>query len=144
MGILIPAALLGADRVTKYLAQKEKLPDAMLGGQLTFTHVENSGFAGSMCREAPKQVTAAHAAAAGLLAAAFTAIPSGSRAENTGRWLMLLGAGSNLYDRWEHGCVTDMLRFPNAPGKLNTLVWNVADFMVLSGTALCMMGRKRR
>lgn len=144
MGFLIPAAALVVDRCTKYLAQKDKLPDTVCDGQLAFQHVENSGFAGCMCQDSPEKVKVTHAVAAALLAAAFTAVPSGSRAESTGRWLMLLGAGSNLYDRWEHGSVTDMIRFPQAPGKLNTLVWNVADFMVLSGTALCMLHRRRR
>ena len=144
MGILLPALLLGADRCTKYLAQKDKLPAPMLDGQLKWEHMENTGCAGGLGREEPQKVTALNAVAASALAASFTALPSGSRVEATGRWLVLMGTGSNLYDRWEHGSVTDMIRFPKVPGKCGKLVWNVADFMILSGTALCMLGRRRR
>ena len=47
-------------------------------------------------------------------------------------------------DRLKRGTVTDMLRFPQAPGKLKGFVFNLADLMLLLGAVLTLIGTMRR
>ena len=57
--------------------------------------------------------------------------------------LTLTGGLSNQYDRLRRGSVTDYVRFPGAGKKLRSLVWNLADFMLLGGTVLTAIGLLR-
>ena len=128
----VTAALLVCDRVLKALARSEKL--RYRGKLLQLTHLENPGFflgKGSryprLLRWVPLGIW--------LLAAALL-LPNVERRTAPAR----LG---NQYDRLRRGSVTDYVRFPGAGKKLRSLVWNLADFMLLGGTVLTAIGLLR-
>ncbi len=54
--------------------------------------------------------------------------------------LVLTGGLSNQYDRMRRGSVTDYVQLPGAGKKLGRLVWNIADFMLLGGVVLTVIG----
>lgn len=138
----VTAALLVCDRVLKALARSEKL--RYRGKLLQLTHLENPGFflgKGSrypgFLRWAPLGIW--------LLAAALL-LPDVERRTAPARLgilLTLTGGLSNQYDRLRRGSVTDYVRFPGAGKKLRSLVWNLADFMLLCGTVLTAIGLLR-
>ena len=134
----VTAALLVCDRVLKALARSEKL--RYRGKLLQLTHLENPGFflgKGSryprLLRWAPLGIW--------LLAAALL-LPDVER-RTAPALLTLTGGLSNQYDRLRRGSVTDYVRFPGAGKKLRSLVWNLADFMLLGGTVLTAIGLLR-
>lgn len=138
----VTAALLVCDRVLKALARSEKL--RYRGKLLQLTHLENPGFflgKGSryprLLRWVPLGIW--------LLAAALL-LPDVERRTAPARLgilLTLTGGLSNQYDRLRRGSVTDYVRFPRAGKKLRSLVWNLADFMLLGGTVLTAIGLLR-
>ena len=80
-----------------------------------------------------------------LLAAACL-LPQLSRrpfASQLGISLVLSGGVSNQYDRLRRGSVTDYLQFPHRRIKKQALVWNLADFMLLGGVVLTVLGLLR-
>ena len=119
----VTAALLVCDRVLKALARSEKL--RYRGKLLQLTHLENPGFF----------------------------LGKGSRYPRLLRWVplgiwllaaaLLLPDVERRYDRLRRGSVTDYVRFPGAGKKLRSLVWNLADFMLLGGTVLTAIGLLR-
>ena len=113
----VTAALLVCDRVLKALARSEKL--RYRGKLLQLTHLENPGFF----------------------------LGKGSRYPRLLRWvplgIWLLAAALLLPDVERRGSVTDYVRFPGAGKKLRSLVWNLADFMLLGGTVLTAIGLLR-
>ena len=138
MKYIFPAAALTLDRVFKRQACTGQLPPSPCP-HLDFHHVENDGLAGSILRTYPKLVRylpcAALAVNIPLLLHGFR---KQSRPAKCGVALLLTGSASNVYDRLKNGTVTDMLRFPKAPGRLKTLVFNIADFMILLGALLTL------
>ena len=57
--------------------------------------------------------------------------------------LVLLGGLSNQFDRLRRGSVTDYLQFPHRRVKKRALVWNLADFMLIGGVVLTVLGLLR-
>ena len=57
--------------------------------------------------------------------------------------LVLSGGVSNQYDRLRRGSVTDYLQLPHRRIKKRALVWNLADFMLLGGVVLTVLGLLR-
>ena len=139
MKYIFPAAALTLDRVLKHKARARQLPKTPCS-HLAFHHVENDSLAGSTLRTHPTLVKWLPCAA---LAANVPALLHGFRKQRKitkcGITLLLAGSASNVYDRLKNGTVTDMLRFPKAPGRLKTLVFNVADFMILLGALLTLL-----
>ena len=116
----VTAALLVCDRVLKALARSEKLR-----------------YRGKLLQWVPLGIW--------LLAAALL-LPDVERRTAPARLgilLTLTGGLSNQYDRLRRGSVTDYVRFPGAGKKLRSLVWNLADFMLLGGTVLTAIGLLR-
>ena len=91
--------------------------------------------AGTEAREAAALAAAGRMAGGGSVSAAFAA--------QLGILSVLLGGISNQWDRLRRGSVTDYVRFPGAGKKLRSLVWNLADFMLLGGTVLTAIGLLR-
>ena len=56
-----------------------------------------------------------------------------------GLTLLLGGAYSNTYDRLVRKYVVDYVSF-NVPGKLKKVIFNIGDFCIMIGAALCVMG----
>ena len=140
--IVLTAALLVLDHVLKLLAYRDKLHFS--SKILRLTHLENPGFflgAGSRYRFILRWVPLLV-----WIAAAILLLPHVERRLSPARLgilLVLTGGLSNQYDRLRRGSVTDYVRFPGAGKKLRSLVWNLADFMLLGGTVLTAIGLLR-
>ena len=139
LAIAVTAALLALDRVLKGLARREKLHFS--GKLLRLTHLENPGFfmgVGSRYQAVLRWVPLLI-----WIAAAVLLLPHVERRLNPSRLgilLVLTGGLSNQYDRMRRGSVTDYVQLPRAGKKLGRLVWNVADFMLLGGVVLSVIG----
>ena len=139
MKYLVPAGALALDRVLKHKTRAEQLPESPCS-RLEFRHIENDGLAGSTLRSRPALVKWLPCAALGLnIPVLLHGFRKQRKVAKCGIALLLAGSGSNVYDRLKNDTVTDMLRFPAAPGKLKSLVFNVADFMILLGTLLTLL-----
>ena len=105
---------------------------AILNSHVVIHRSRNSGAAMNMGQDMPDAVKALSlcAAAAG-----------DSPAELTGMSLVLGGGAGNIMDRYRQGYVTDYLRFPRLPGRMGRTVFNLGDFMILSGAALLITAR---
>ena len=58
-----------------------------------------------------------------------------------GAALLCAGGLGNVLERLWRGCVTDYIRFPRLPaGRLQRLVWNLADLMLSAGALLLAAG----
>ena len=139
LAIAVTAALLALDRVLKGLARREKLHFS--GKLLRLTHLENPGFfmgVGSRYQAVLRWVPLLI-----WIAAAVLLLPHVERRLNPARLgilLVLTGGLSNQYDRMRRGSGTDYVQLPRAGKKLGRLVWNVADFMLLGGVVLSVIG----
>jgi hypothetical protein len=81
------------------------------------------------------------AAAAGEISLLRAAAAGDSPAELTGMALVLGGGAGNIMDRYRQGYVTDYIRLPRLPGRMGKTVFNLGDFMILSGAALLITAR---
>lgn len=139
LAIAVTAALLALDRVLKGLARREKLHFS--GKLLRLTHLENPGF--FMGMGSRYQAVLRWVPLLIWIAAAVLLLPHVERRLNPARLgilLVLTGGLSNQYDRMRRGSVTDYVQLPRAGKKLGRLVWNVADFMLLGGVVLSVIG----
>ena len=57
--------------------------------------------------------------------------------------LRMEGKYLRLIDRLRRGSVTDYLQFPHRRVKKRALVWNLADFMLIGGVVLTVLGLVR-
>lgn len=139
IAIAAAAVLLAADRVLKYLSRTGKLK--FESKYLRLTHLENRGFFLGLGQKHEKLLRwlplgvwllAAVCLLPQLCKRAFTA--------QLGIAAVLLGGISNQWDRLRHGSVTDYLQFPHRRVKKRALVWNLADFMLVGGVVLTVVG----
>ena len=134
--ILLAAALFAADQALKYLSRQNKLPDELLpGGQVRLTHLENDGLLGGKHRgEKTYTLVVPCLSFLAALSGLLPGLKKRSNAEKAGVALIVAGGISNIFDRLVRGSVTDYIRFPRLPWKkLRTLVWNLADFLLIIG-----------
>ncbi len=139
IAIAAAAVLLAADRVLKYLSRTGKLKYE--SKYLRLTHLENRGFFLGLGQKHEKLLRwlplgvwllAAVCLLPQLCKRAFTA--------QLGIAAVLLGGISNQWDRLRRGSVTDYLQFPHRRVKKRALVWNLADFMLVGGVVLTVVG----
>lgn len=139
IAIAAAAVLLAADRVLKYLSRTGKLK--FESKYLRLTHLENRGFFLGLGQKHEKLLRwlplgvwllAAVCLLPQLCKRAFTA--------QLGIAAVLLGGISNQWDRLRRGSVTDYLQFPQRRVKKRGLVWNLADFMLVGGVVLTVVG----
>ena len=139
IAIAAAALLLAADRVLKYLSRTGKLK--FESKYLRLTHLENRGFFLGLGQKHEKLLRwlplgvwllAAVCLLPQLCKRAFTA--------QLGIAAVLLGGISNQWDRLRRGSVTDYLQFPHRRAKKRALVWNLADFMLVGGVVLTVVG----
>lgn len=142
IAIAIAAALLGADRVLKYLSRTGKL--RLESKYLRLTHLENRGFFLGLGQKHEKLLRWLPMGV-WLLAAVCLLPELGKRvfSAQLGILLVLLGGLSNQFDRLRRGSVTDYLQFPHRRVKKRSLVWNLADFMLIGGVVLTVLGLVR-
>ena len=139
IAIAAAAVLFAADRVLKYLSRTGKLK--FESKYLRLTHLENRGFFLGLGQKHEKLLRwlplgvwllAAVCLLPQLCKRAFTA--------QLGIAAVLLGGISNHWDRLRRGSVTDYLQFPHRRVKKRALVWNLADFMLVGGVVLTVVG----
>ena len=139
IAIAVAALLFAADRVLKYLSRTGKLK--FESKYLRLTHLENRGFFLGLGQKHEKLLRwlplgvwllAAVCLLPQLCKRAFTA--------QLGIAAVLLGGISNQWDRLRRGSVTDYLQFPHRRVKKRALVWNLADFMLVGGVVLTVIG----
>lgn len=139
IAIAAAAVLLAADRVLKYLSRTGKLK--FESKYLRLTHLENRGFFLGLGQKHEKLLRwlplgvwllAAVCLLPQLCKRAFTA--------QLGIAAVLLGGISNQWDRLRRGSVTDYVQFPHRRVKKRALVWNLADFMLVGGVVLTVVG----
>ncbi len=139
IAIAAAAVLLAVDRVLKYLSRTGKLK--FESKYLRLTHLENRGFFLGLGQKHEKLLRwlplgvwllAAVCLLPQLCKRAFTA--------QLGIAAVLLGGISNQWDRLRRGSVTDYLQFPHRRVKKRSLVWNLADFMLIGGVVLTVIG----
>ncbi len=139
IAIAAAAVLLAADRVLKYLSRTGKLK--FESKYLRLTHLENRGFFLGLGQKHEKLLRwlplgvwllAAVCLLPQLCKRAFTA--------QLGIAAVLLGGISNQWDRLRRDSVTDYLQFPHRRVKKRALVWNLADFMLVGGVVLTVVG----
>ncbi len=139
IAIAAAALLFAADRVLKYLSRTGKLK--FESKYLRLTHLENRGFFLGLGQKHEKLLRwlplgvwllAAVCLLPQLCKRAFTA--------QLGIAAVLLGGISNQWDRLRRGSVTDYLQFPHRRVKKRALVWNLADFMLVGGVVLTVVG----
>ena len=139
IAIAAAAVLFAADRVLKYLSRTGKLK--FESKYLRLTHLENHGFFLGLGQKHEKLLRwlplgvwllAAVCLLPQLCKRAFTA--------QLGIAAVLLGGISNQWDRLRRGSVTDYLQFPHRRVKKRALVWNLADFMLVGGGVLTVVG----
>ena len=139
IAIAAAAVLFAADRVLKYLSRTGKLK--FESKYLRLTHLENRGFFLGLGQKHEKLLRwlplgvwllAAVCLLPQLCKRAFTA--------QLGIAAVLLGGISNQWDRLRRGSVTDYLQFPHRRVKKRSLVWNLADFMLIGGVVLTVIG----
>ena len=136
------SALLGADRVLKYLSRTGKL--RLESKYLRLTHLENRGFFLGLGQKHEKLLRWLPMGV--WLLAAVCLLPELSKrvfSAQLGILLVLLGGLSNQFDRLRRGSVTDYLQFPHRRVKKRALVWNLADFMLIGGVVLTVLGLLR-
>ena len=139
IAIGIAAVLFITDRVLKYLSRTGKL--RYEGRLLRLTHLENHGFFMSFGLQHPRLVRWMPWAV--WLLAAVCLLPQLCKRAFTaqlGIAAVLLGGISNQWDRLRRGSVTDYLQFPHRRVKKRALVWNLADFMLVGGVVLTVVG----
>lgn len=135
LALSIAAALLAADQLLKHLSRSGKL--RLESRFLRLTHLENRGFFLSLGQQHPKLVRWLPCGV-WLLAAACLLPGLGKRpfSLQLGISLVLSGGLSNQFDRVARGSVTDYVQFPCRRRRKRAPVWNLADFLLLGGTAL--------
>lgn len=139
IAIAAAAALLAADRILKYLSRTGKLK--LEGKYLRLTHLENRCFFLGLGQKHEKLLRWLPLGV-WLLAAVCLLPELGKRvfAAQLGILAVLLGGISNQWDRLRRGSVTDYIQFPHRRVKKRSLVWNLADFMLIGGVVLTVVG----
>ena len=139
IAIAAAAVLLAVDRVLKYLSRTGKLK--FESKYLRLTHLENRGFFLGLGQKHEKLLRWLPLGV-WLLAAVCLLPELGKRvfAAQLGILAVLLGGISNQWDRLRRGSVTDYIQFPHRRVKKRSLVWNLADFMLIGGVVLTVAG----
>lgn len=139
IAIAAAAALFAADRILKYLSRTGKLK--LEGKYLRLTHLENRGFFLGLGQKHEKLLRWLPLGV--WLLAAVCLLPQLCKrafSAQLGIAAVLLGGISNQWDRLRRGSVTDYLQFPHRRVKKRSLVWNLADFMLIGGVVLTVIG----
>lgn len=140
--ILCAGTLLAADYGMRSLARRGKLERALLGGRIRLELLENPGMAGGVLKNHPYLARALSGGA--LLMVLIICRGELLHGRGMGCWgaaLLCAGGLDNVLERLWRGCVTDYIRFPRLPaGRLQRLVWNLADLMLSAGALLLAAG----
>ena len=78
----------------------------------------------------------------GALVGALSAISGdrGRKLQKLGLSLMIGGASSNAYERFQYGKVTDYIQFNFKNKKFRRVIYNLGDFAIFGGSFLLCLG----
>ena len=140
--LVITAALVGLDQLTKYLTVanlKGADPLVLIDGVFEFTYLENRGAAFGMMQGARWWfVVFTSLVMVALLAVLLFGRYRRYQLFNVGLTLIIGGGIGNLIDRVANGFVVDMLHFEIAAIGFDFPVFNVADCYVVIGAILTL------
>ena len=161
--LVIPAVLFAAEMAVRVRIKKKRKEIAHKAAQVKkdietkksrqkfvrIVPVRNSGFAGSRLTDKPKVVKAASAISLAVYAVLypFFILSGESALMKCGMSLILGGAAGNTCERLKDGYVTDYIQFvrKNKKGAVKkSLIWNLADFAILFGTVLTVIGALKK
>ncbi len=142
IGIII--AIVAAESVIKQVREQngtegEKIP--VLNGKLYLTKYHNYGAFLGWGKQYPEFVKGLSAGLC-LLCAMIFVLTLGRKGKfllKTGLSFLLGGAFSNTYDRMVRGYVVDYFGFQVKNEKLQRIIFNISDFCVAIGAALCVI-----
>lgn len=136
------AADFGLKRYMEEHLEENGTPKKIFNGKAVLLRLSNRGSAGGFFGNHSKEVRNASAAVLGAAAIRFVILlfQKGGSFLKCAYALMLGGGAGNLVDRWMHGYVTDFLSLRTKFGKLNRLVFNLADVFIFIGTILAILG----
>jgi signal peptidase II len=139
--VLLAASILCADTVIKKKRERNKEPKTYLNGHVHVMTYHNYGALLNSGEKTPfliKWISVILTMCLTVLFV-FTFTQYGSKQLRTGLAFLLGGAYSNTYDRIKKGFVTDYLNFPQMPGKIRNIVFNISDFCIVAGCGLIMI-----
>ncbi|MCI2048627.1 MAG: signal peptidase II [Lachnospiraceae bacterium] len=125
-----------AKRRAKQLAPGEEHRAA--GGHILLRNVQNSGAMLNAGEKDPETVRKLSLGLTAVMTVVFAASlgHSGKKMLKAGLALLLGGSFSNLYDRYRDGAVTDYISFDVGIPELRNVVFNIADFAIITGAGL--------
>ena len=143
-GILVSALLAAADQACKERADKrleEGQTVSLLDGRVVLKLVRNRGMMCGVMKDDEKTVRVLSIAATAVVGICWLILlfQRGGFFAKRGASLLLAGAVSNLADRLRRGYVVDYITFPQLPGKMGKLTYNIADLMIFAGAFLMVL-----
>lgn len=101
----------------------------------------NYGFAGNKMEEKPAVVKWTGTAVMTVIVICFFLIlpAKGRRGLKIGAALLFGGGLSNLIDRFARGYVVDYFRIRTPFGRVNRLIFNIADFCLFTGAVIVLL-----
>lgn len=126
----------------KPLAGKAEKERRILGGRLILRRHHNRGVMLNFGQNRQRLVAALSVALTAVTAVLFLLSlgQKGNRLLKTGLTLLLGGAFSNTYDRLKRHYVVDYVSFPVRWKPLRNVVFNLADFCIMAGVLLTLLG----
>lgn len=126
----------------------EAFPMEKLEGRVNVTRVYNEGMACNFKADEPEKVRKIST----IVLAVFTLLSlplffskKARKIKKLGASLIIGGAASNLYDRYQRGKVVDYIEFNyKKPERLSGITYNLSDFFILAGVIMYGMGRKKK
>jgi signal peptidase II len=126
----------------KPLAGKAEKERRILGGRLILRRHHNRGVMLNFGQNRQRLVAVLSVALTAVTAVLFLLSlgQKGNRLLKTGLTLLLGGAFSNTYDRLKRHYVVDYVSFPVRWKPLRNVVFNLADFCIMAGVLLTLLG----
>lgn len=117
---------------------KENAVQSAAGDKILFRKLHNFGIAFGWFENKKKITLLSTAILLGYIIAQFVSMLSqkGKTLSKLGYACLIGGGMNNLYDRWQHGYVTDYFSFNVKWEKLKKLVFNLSDLFIFLGAVL--------
>ena len=142
--ILLTAAILGGDTIIKRKREENTKQAEYLNGNVSLMTYHNYGAFLNSGEKRPFLVKLVSILLTLFMTSLFilTFTRYGNKELRMGLAFLLGGAYSNTYDRIKKGFVTDYLNFPQMPGKIRNIVFNISDFCIMIGCCLILIKQK--
>lgn len=146
MGWFILAGLFAvSDLLIKHTINQGELdtvPKKCCKGKVTLTKVYNKGALLGILKGNTKKLFGISLVCIGIITGMLIAV-SGQKKNcilKLGLSMLLGGAGSNLYERYTKGKVTDYIKFNVGGKRFQKVVFNIGDFFIFIGSFFTFIG----